>query len=138
MKSYCKLINFLSVFVRMRLQFCCNATGLLFLTKHNTAINQNILYETSTTKRYKMNAAVHSMLPEVCMFEINIHLHLINAVCLWYDMGPNLSNQSSPIKCIFWLYIVFFLDMFQLVFLVSKMSRFCLCSSYFAEGNNWK
>ncbi|XP_052449901.1 alpha-2,8-sialyltransferase 8E isoform X7 [Carassius gibelio] len=49
---------------RMRLQFCCNATGLLFLTKHNTAINQTIPYETSTTKTYKMNAAVHSMLPE--------------------------------------------------------------------------
>uniref|UniRef100_A0A8C1W4W4 ST8 alpha-N-acetyl-neuraminide alpha-2,8-sialyltransferase 7.1 n=1 Tax=Cyprinus carpio TaxID=7962 RepID=A0A8C1W4W4_CYPCA len=49
---------------RMRLQFCCNATGSLFLTKHNTAINQTIPYETSTTKTYKMNAVVHSMLPE--------------------------------------------------------------------------
>uniref|UniRef100_A0A673GMC0 ST8 alpha-N-acetyl-neuraminide alpha-2,8-sialyltransferase 7.1 n=1 Tax=Sinocyclocheilus rhinocerous TaxID=307959 RepID=A0A673GMC0_9TELE len=44
--------------------FCCNATGSLFLTKQNTAINQAIPYETSATKTYKMNAAIHSMLPE--------------------------------------------------------------------------
>ncbi|XP_058618590.1 alpha-2,8-sialyltransferase 8E-like isoform X2 [Onychostoma macrolepis] len=49
---------------RMRMQFCCNATGSLFLTKRNTAINQTIPYETSTTKTYKMNAVVHSMLPK--------------------------------------------------------------------------
>ncbi|XP_058618582.1 alpha-2,8-sialyltransferase 8E-like [Onychostoma macrolepis] len=49
---------------RMRLQFCCNATGSLFLTKRNTAINQTIPYETSTKHTYKMNAAIHSMLPE--------------------------------------------------------------------------
>ncbi|KAG1960528.1 alpha-2,8-sialyltransferase 8F [Pimephales promelas] len=49
---------------RIRLQFCCNATGSFILTKHNTAINQSIQYETSRTKTYKMNAALHSMLPE--------------------------------------------------------------------------
>ncbi|KAK2886067.1 hypothetical protein QQF64_020188 [Cirrhinus molitorella] len=49
---------------RMRLQFCCNATGSLFLTKQNTAINQTIPYETSTVKTYKMNAGIHNMLPE--------------------------------------------------------------------------
>ncbi|XP_039508338.1 alpha-2,8-sialyltransferase 8E-like [Pimephales promelas] len=49
---------------RIRLQFCCNATGSFILTKRNTAINQSIQYETSTTKTYKMNAALHSMLPE--------------------------------------------------------------------------
>ncbi|CAM4674034.1 unnamed protein product [Leuciscus chuanchicus] len=49
---------------RIRLQFCCNATGSFILTKSNTAINQSIQYETSTTKTFKMNAALHSMLPE--------------------------------------------------------------------------
>ncbi|XP_058618587.1 alpha-2,8-sialyltransferase 8E-like isoform X2 [Onychostoma macrolepis] len=49
---------------RMRLQFCCNATGSLLLTKQNTAVDQTIPYETSTIKTYKMNAVVHSMLPE--------------------------------------------------------------------------
>ncbi|XP_073678903.1 alpha-2,8-sialyltransferase 8E-like [Garra rufa] len=49
---------------RMRLQFCCNATGSLYLTKRNTAINQTIPYETSTVKTYKMNAGIHRMLPE--------------------------------------------------------------------------
>uniref|UniRef100_A0A671QUK4 ST8 alpha-N-acetyl-neuraminide alpha-2,8-sialyltransferase 7.1 n=1 Tax=Sinocyclocheilus anshuiensis TaxID=1608454 RepID=A0A671QUK4_9TELE len=50
------LINFISV---------CVSTGSLFLTKRNTAVNQAIHYETSATKTYKMNAAIHSMLPEV-------------------------------------------------------------------------
>ncbi|XP_073678898.1 alpha-2,8-sialyltransferase 8F-like [Garra rufa] len=49
---------------RMRLQFCCNATGSLFLTKRNTAVNQTIPYETSIKSTYKMNPAIHSMLPE--------------------------------------------------------------------------
>uniref|UniRef100_A0A673N6Z7 Alpha-2,8-sialyltransferase 8E-like n=1 Tax=Sinocyclocheilus rhinocerous TaxID=307959 RepID=A0A673N6Z7_9TELE len=49
---------------RMRLQLCCNATGSLFLTKRNTAVNQTIPYETSKIKTYKMNAVIHSMLPE--------------------------------------------------------------------------
>ncbi|XP_042569828.1 alpha-2,8-sialyltransferase 8E-like isoform X3 [Cyprinus carpio] len=49
---------------RLRLQFCCNATGSLLLTKRNTAVNQTIPYETSTTDTYTMNAAIHSMLPE--------------------------------------------------------------------------
>ncbi|RXN06357.1 alpha-2,8-sialyltransferase 8E-like protein [Labeo rohita] len=49
---------------RMRLQYCCNATGSLFLTKRNTAVNQTIPYETSITSTYKMNPAIHSMLPE--------------------------------------------------------------------------
>ncbi|RXN38124.1 alpha-2,8-sialyltransferase 8E-like protein [Labeo rohita] len=32
---------------RMRLQYCCNATGSLYFTKRNTAVNQTIPYETS-------------------------------------------------------------------------------------------
>ncbi|XP_048034155.1 alpha-2,8-sialyltransferase 8F-like isoform X6 [Megalobrama amblycephala] len=49
---------------RFRLQFCCNATESFIITKRNTAVNQTIPYETSTTKTYKMTAALHSMLPE--------------------------------------------------------------------------
>ncbi|XP_067303227.1 alpha-2,8-sialyltransferase 8E-like [Pseudorasbora parva] len=49
---------------RLRLQYYCNATGSLMLTKRNTAINQSIQYETSTTKTYKVKAELHSMLPE--------------------------------------------------------------------------
>ncbi|XP_073678902.1 alpha-2,8-sialyltransferase 8E-like [Garra rufa] len=49
---------------RMRLQFCCNATGSIFLTKRNTAVNQIIPYETTTKRTYKMNPDIHSMLPE--------------------------------------------------------------------------
>ncbi|XP_056089269.1 alpha-2,8-sialyltransferase 8E isoform X1 [Rhinichthys klamathensis goyatoka] len=49
---------------RIQLQFCCNATGSFILTQRNTAINQSIPYETSKTKTYKMNAALHRMLPE--------------------------------------------------------------------------
>ncbi|KAK7129494.1 hypothetical protein R3I94_017646 [Phoxinus phoxinus] len=49
---------------RIRLQFCCNATGSFILTKRNTAVNQSIQYETSSTRTYKMNEALHSMLPE--------------------------------------------------------------------------
>ncbi|XP_067226643.1 alpha-2,8-sialyltransferase 8F-like [Chanodichthys erythropterus] len=49
---------------RIRLQFCFNATESFILTKRNTAVNQIIPYETSTTKTYKMTAALHSMLPE--------------------------------------------------------------------------
>ncbi|XP_073678891.1 alpha-2,8-sialyltransferase 8E-like [Garra rufa] len=49
---------------RMRLQFCCNATGSIFLTKRNTAVNQIIPYETSIRDKYTMNPAIHSMLPE--------------------------------------------------------------------------
>jgi len=55
------------VYDRIRLQFCCNATGSFILTKDNTAINQSIQYETSTTKTYKMNSEIYSMLPEVCV-----------------------------------------------------------------------
>ncbi|XP_052397486.1 alpha-2,8-sialyltransferase 8E [Carassius gibelio] len=49
---------------RLSLQFLCNATGSLFHTKRNTAVNQSIPYETSATQTYTMNAAIHSMLPE--------------------------------------------------------------------------
>ncbi|KAL1249192.1 hypothetical protein QQF64_020197 [Cirrhinus molitorella] len=49
---------------RLRLQFCCNATGSIFLTKRNTAVNQTIPYETSIKHTYTMNPAIHSMLPE--------------------------------------------------------------------------
>ncbi|XP_050952899.1 alpha-2,8-sialyltransferase 8E isoform X2 [Labeo rohita] len=49
---------------RMRLQYCCNATGSLYFTKRNTAVNQTIPYETSIVKTYKMNPAIYSMLPE--------------------------------------------------------------------------
>ncbi|XP_067227600.1 alpha-2,8-sialyltransferase 8F-like [Chanodichthys erythropterus] len=49
---------------RVRLQFCCNATESFIITKRNTAVNQTIPYETSTTKTYKMTEALHSMLPE--------------------------------------------------------------------------
>ncbi|XP_016108222.1 alpha-2,8-sialyltransferase 8F-like [Sinocyclocheilus grahami] len=49
---------------RMKLQLCCNATGSIFLTKRNTAVNQTIPYETSTKSTYTMNAAIHNMLPE--------------------------------------------------------------------------
>ncbi|XP_077081258.1 alpha-2,8-sialyltransferase 8F-like [Siphateles boraxobius] len=49
---------------RIQLQFCCNATGSFILTQRNTAINQSIQYETSKTKTYTINAALHSMLPQ--------------------------------------------------------------------------
>ncbi|KAK7129493.1 hypothetical protein R3I94_017645 [Phoxinus phoxinus] len=49
---------------RIRLQFCCNATGSIILTKRNTAVNQSIQYETSTTKTFQINESLHSMLPE--------------------------------------------------------------------------
>ncbi|CAM4674002.1 unnamed protein product [Leuciscus chuanchicus] len=49
---------------RIWLQFCCNATGSFILTQRNTAINQSIQYETSTTSTYKIDAALHSMLPK--------------------------------------------------------------------------
>ncbi|XP_026093191.1 alpha-2,8-sialyltransferase 8E-like [Carassius auratus] len=49
---------------RLKLQFFCNATGSLFLTKRNTAVNQTIPYETSKIKTYTVNAAIHSMMPE--------------------------------------------------------------------------
>ncbi|KAK7129492.1 hypothetical protein R3I94_017644 [Phoxinus phoxinus] len=49
---------------RIRLQFCCNATGSFILTKRNTAVNQSIQYETSTTSTYQINESLHSMLPE--------------------------------------------------------------------------
>ncbi|XP_052397484.1 alpha-2,8-sialyltransferase 8E-like isoform X1 [Carassius gibelio] len=49
---------------RLSLQIFCNATGSLFLTKRNTAVNQSIPYETSTTDTYTMNETLHSMMPE--------------------------------------------------------------------------
>ncbi|KAI2643797.1 Alpha-2,8-sialyltransferase 8F [Labeo rohita] len=52
------------VYDRIRLQYCCNATGSLFLTKQNTAVNQTIPYETSIEKTYTMNPDIYSMLPE--------------------------------------------------------------------------
>ncbi|XP_051517519.1 alpha-2,8-sialyltransferase 8E-like [Myxocyprinus asiaticus] len=48
---------------RLRLHFSCNATGSLYLTKQNTAVNQIIPYEKSNLG-YKVNAALHNMLPE--------------------------------------------------------------------------
>ncbi|KAK9954767.1 hypothetical protein ABG768_016813 [Culter alburnus] len=49
---------------RIKLQFCCNATGSFILTKRNTAVSQTIEYETSSASTYKINAELHSMLPE--------------------------------------------------------------------------
>ncbi|XP_051517564.1 alpha-2,8-sialyltransferase 8F-like isoform X1 [Myxocyprinus asiaticus] len=49
---------------RIRLKLCCNATGSLYLTKHNTAVNQKIPYETSIIHTYRVDAALHTLLPE--------------------------------------------------------------------------
>ncbi|XP_065131737.1 alpha-2,8-sialyltransferase 8F-like [Paramisgurnus dabryanus] len=49
---------------RVNLKFCCNATENLFLTKHNTAVNQEIQYENNIKRIHKMDAKLHRMLPE--------------------------------------------------------------------------
>ncbi|XP_051956423.1 alpha-2,8-sialyltransferase 8F-like [Xyrauchen texanus] len=49
---------------RMRLKMCCNATGSLYLTKRNTAVNQKIPYETNSKRTHTVDAALHTMLPE--------------------------------------------------------------------------
>ncbi|XP_051947580.1 alpha-2,8-sialyltransferase 8F-like [Xyrauchen texanus] len=48
----------------IRLKMCCNATGSLYLTKHNTAVNQTIPYETSRKHTHTVDAALHTLLPE--------------------------------------------------------------------------
>ncbi|KAA0706767.1 Alpha-2,8-sialyltransferase 8E [Triplophysa tibetana] len=50
---------------RVRLRSCCNATGVLYFTKQNTAVNDSIPYETNSKRSYKVNTEVHGMLPEV-------------------------------------------------------------------------
>ncbi|XP_030630826.1 alpha-2,8-sialyltransferase 8E-like [Chanos chanos] len=49
---------------RVRLRSCCNATGILYLTKRNTYMNQTILYETSAKLSHKVDSTLYSMLPE--------------------------------------------------------------------------
>ncbi|TRY64765.1 hypothetical protein DNTS_027663 [Danionella cerebrum] len=49
---------------RTRLQFCCNATGSVILTKRNTDVNQEIPYDTNEKRTYKIKPELHSMLPE--------------------------------------------------------------------------
>ncbi|XP_073730954.1 alpha-2,8-sialyltransferase 8F isoform X1 [Misgurnus anguillicaudatus] len=49
---------------RARLRACCNASGILYYTKQNTAVNQNITYETSSKRSYQINKELYNMLPE--------------------------------------------------------------------------
>nr|XP_055044900.1 alpha-2,8-sialyltransferase 8E-like [Misgurnus anguillicaudatus] len=49
---------------REKLHACCNATGLLFLTKQNTDVKKKIPYEDSVYPSYKMAASIYNMLPE--------------------------------------------------------------------------
>nr|XP_055044646.1 alpha-2,8-sialyltransferase 8F-like isoform X1 [Misgurnus anguillicaudatus] len=49
---------------RVRLRTCCNATGVLYYTKQNTAVNQSVPYETSSKLKYQINEELHNMLPE--------------------------------------------------------------------------
>ncbi|XP_065138394.2 alpha-2,8-sialyltransferase 8E-like [Paramisgurnus dabryanus] len=49
---------------REKLHACCNATGLLFLTKQNTDVEKYIPYESSAYPSYKMNTLIYNMLPE--------------------------------------------------------------------------
>ncbi|XP_057214831.1 alpha-2,8-sialyltransferase 8E-like [Triplophysa rosa] len=49
---------------RVRLHSCCNATGVLYLTKQNTAVNEGIPFEVNSKRSYQINAAIHDMLPE--------------------------------------------------------------------------
>ncbi|XP_065142592.1 alpha-2,8-sialyltransferase 8F-like isoform X2 [Paramisgurnus dabryanus] len=49
---------------RARLRACCNATGILYYNKQNTAANQNITYETSSKQSYHINKDFYNMLPE--------------------------------------------------------------------------
>ncbi|XP_021329416.2 alpha-2,8-sialyltransferase 8F isoform X2 [Danio rerio] len=51
-------------FNRMRLQYCCNATHSLILTKRNTAVDHIITYETEGKRTYRVKADLHKMLPE--------------------------------------------------------------------------
>uniref|UniRef100_A0A673N4P7 ST8 alpha-N-acetyl-neuraminide alpha-2,8-sialyltransferase 7.1 n=1 Tax=Sinocyclocheilus rhinocerous TaxID=307959 RepID=A0A673N4P7_9TELE len=66
--KYHKHISKANTFAIILIPFCCNATGSLFLTKRNTAVNQTIPYETDTKHTYRMNAAIHNMLPEVRVY----------------------------------------------------------------------
>ncbi|XP_073730956.1 uncharacterized protein [Misgurnus anguillicaudatus] len=49
---------------RVRLRACCNATGVFYYTKQNTAVNQNITYETDSKLTYQINEELHNILPE--------------------------------------------------------------------------
>ncbi|XP_056589871.1 alpha-2,8-sialyltransferase 8F-like isoform X2 [Triplophysa dalaica] len=49
---------------KIRLNLYCNATGSLFLTKHNTAINEEIPYETEMKLTHKIDKKLHNMFPE--------------------------------------------------------------------------
>ncbi|KAK2885919.1 hypothetical protein Q8A67_016756 [Cirrhinus molitorella] len=50
---------------RALLHSSCNATGHLYLTKQNTAVNQIIPYEHEVYPNFRMNKALHNFLPEV-------------------------------------------------------------------------
>ncbi|KAI2650049.1 Alpha-2,8-sialyltransferase 8E [Labeo rohita] len=75
--------------IRSKLHLCCNATGLLYLTKKNTAVNQTITYETSNSV-YKVGAALHKMLPEDFPWSSRGHL----GRCAVVGNGGILKNSS--------------------------------------------
>lgn len=68
--------DFVCVSDRIRLKYCCNATGALFLTKHNTAVSQEIPYETNMKLTHIIDEELHKMLPEVraCVSLLNARL----------------------------------------------------------------
>ncbi|XP_067303064.1 alpha-2,8-sialyltransferase 8E-like [Pseudorasbora parva] len=74
---------------RSILRSCCNATGFLYMTKQNTAVNQSITYETSN-RIYKVGAALHKMLPED--FPWNSYGHL--GRCAVVGSGGILKTSS--------------------------------------------
>ncbi|RXN33569.1 alpha-2,8-sialyltransferase 8E-like protein [Labeo rohita] len=75
--------------IRSKLHLCCNATGLLYLTKKNTAVNQTITYETSNSV-YKVGAALHKMLPEDFPWSSRGHL----GRCTVVGNGGILKNSN--------------------------------------------
>ncbi|XP_030630830.1 alpha-2,8-sialyltransferase 8F-like [Chanos chanos] len=74
---------------RVRLHFCCNASGTLILTKQNTALNQTIQYETNTKAKHKVDLALHNMLPEDFPWS-RVHLRQ----CAVVGSGGILKNSS--------------------------------------------
>ncbi|XP_043080170.1 alpha-2,8-sialyltransferase 8E-like [Puntigrus tetrazona] len=74
---------------RLMLRLCCNATDSLYLTKKNTALNQSITYETSN-RVYKVEAALHKILPEDFLWSSRGHL----GRCAVVGNGGILKNSS--------------------------------------------
>lgn len=85
---YINLLTRFDCIYRVRLRSCCNATGVLYFTKQNTAVNDSIPYETNSKRSYKVNTEVHDMLPEVWGVCLCAFVCLLCAfVCLFLRMN---------------------------------------------------